>query len=101
MQAISAFRSDRVEISGNYVYENYGEGIDYIASDNGTIRGNTIRDNFSINLYLDNAQSTTVDGNQIWCSAETTFRRAEGPPAGIMAANEEYEEQNPLDRLSI
>jgi parallel beta-helix repeat protein len=101
MQAISAYRANRVEISGNYVYENYGEGIDYIVSDNGTIRGNTIRDNFSINLYLDNAQSTTVDGNQIWCSAETTFRRAGGPPAGMMAANEDYDEQNPLDRLTI
>jgi parallel beta-helix repeat protein len=101
MQAISAYRADRVEISNNYVYENYGEGIDYIVSDNGVIRGNTIRDNFSINLYLDNAQSTLVDGNQIWCSAETTFRRAGGPPAGIMAANEDYDEQNPLDRLTI
>ncbi|HEX8618187.1 MAG TPA: right-handed parallel beta-helix repeat-containing protein, partial [Thermoanaerobaculia bacterium] len=69
MQAVSAIRANRVEISGNYVYENYGEGIDYILSDNGTIRGNRIRDNYSINLYLDNAQSTIVDGNLIWCSS--------------------------------
>ncbi|HYO78152.1 MAG TPA: right-handed parallel beta-helix repeat-containing protein [Thermoanaerobaculia bacterium] len=101
MQAISAYRADRVEITNNHVYENYGEGIDYIVSDNGTIRGNTIRDNFSINLYLDNAQSTTVDGNVIWCSAGQQFRRGEGPPAGIMAANEHYAEQNPLNRLTI
>jgi parallel beta-helix repeat protein len=101
MQAISAYRADRVEISSNYVYENYGEGIDYIVSDHGTIRGNTIRDNFSINLYLDNAQTTVVDGNQIWCSAQTTFRRDDGPPAAIMAANEDYPEQNPLDQLTI
>jgi parallel beta-helix repeat protein len=101
MQAISAIRANRVEISGNYVYENYGEGIDYILSDNGTIRGNRIRDNYSINLYLDNAQNTTVDGNLIWCSANTVFHRGGEPPGGIAAANEKYKEQNPLNHLTI
>ncbi|HYK00696.1 MAG TPA: right-handed parallel beta-helix repeat-containing protein [Thermoanaerobaculia bacterium] len=101
MQAVSAIRANRVEISGNYVYENYGEGIDYILSDNGTIRGNRVRDNYSINLYLDNAQSTTVDGNLVWCSADTAFHRNGEPPAGIAAANEKYKQQNPLNHLTI
>jgi parallel beta-helix repeat protein len=101
MQAVSAIRANRVEISGNYVYENYGEGIDYILSDNGTIRGNRVRDNYSINLYLDNAQSTTVDANLIWCSANTGFYRGGEPPAGIAAANEKYKAQNPLNQLTI
>jgi parallel beta-helix repeat protein len=101
MQAVSAIRANRVEISGNYVYENYGEGIDYILSDNGTIRGNRVRDNYSINLYLDNAQSTTVDGNLVWCSADTAFHRNGEPPGGIAAANEKYKEQNPLNQLTV
>lgn len=101
MQAISAIRANRVQILDNYVYQNYGEGIDYILSDNGVIRGNRVRDNFSINLYLDNAQSTIVDRNLIWCSSEKTFYRNGEPPAGIAAANEKYKEQNPVRGLTI
>lgn len=101
-QAISAWRSNYVEISGNYVYENHGEGIDYIISDNGTIKGNKVWDNFSVNIYMDNAQSTKVDGNLISCN-NTDFYRLGNPAGGIVVANETYSsyEQNVADGLTV
>ena len=101
-QAISAWRSNQVEITGNYVYENYGEGIDYILSDNGTIKGNTVWDNFSCNIYLDNAQSTKVDSNMISCSNSNYYRDG-NPAGGVVVANETYTSygQNVADGLTV
>lgn len=101
-QAISAWRSNYVEISGNYVYENHGEGIDYIISDNGTIKNNKVWDNFSCNIYLDNAQSTKVDANWVE-SGNTAFYRLGSPAGGIVVANETYSgyEQNVADGLIV
>ncbi|HEX9984019.1 MAG TPA: right-handed parallel beta-helix repeat-containing protein [Thermoanaerobaculia bacterium] len=104
MQALSAYQADKVEIVGNYVHENYGEGIDYIVSDEGNIHENYIWDNKSVNLYLDNATSTKVDRNFIvtgWSSHETDFYRDGHPNPGIAAANEYYDYQNPLNNLTI
>jgi hypothetical protein len=101
---ISAVRCDYVDIIGNYVYENYGEGIDYIGSDHGLIRDNSIWDNFSVNLYLDNAQYTTVDRNWIitgWASNYTNYYRGGNAAGGIGVANEYYTEQNPATDLTI
>ncbi|HEX7150960.1 MAG TPA: right-handed parallel beta-helix repeat-containing protein [Thermoanaerobaculia bacterium] len=104
LQGVSAVRCDYVEITGNNVYENYGEGIDYIGSDHGTIRDNSIWDNFSVNLYLDNAQYTTVDRNWIvtgWAPNHTNYYRNGNPAGGIGVANEYYTEQNPATDLTI
>lgn len=100
-QAIAALRAARVEITENRVHENYGEGIDYILSDDGLIAHNKVWDNYSANIYLDNAQSTRVDSNFIYASGAEAFHRNGQPADGIVAANEAYPEQNPLDGLTI
>lgn len=103
-QALSAMRSDHVDIIDNYVYENYGEGIDLILTDNGLIQDNKLWDNFSTNIYLDNAQFSTVDGNRVSCGSNTAFYRDGSPGGGISTANESYPDygaQNPLDSITV
>ena len=105
-QGLSAFRANNVQIIGNSVYENYGEGVDYIMSSNGLISDNRIRDNFSVNLYLDNATDTVVERNFIHSYGYTQFYRNGNPAGGIGMANEYYYEnsvqsQNPLNHLKI
>jgi hypothetical protein len=104
VQAISAYASTRVTIVKNYVHENYGEGVDYILSDDGTIAHNQVWDNFSANIYLDNARRTVVDANFVmtgWSKSAANFYRDGGAGAGIAAANERYPFQRPLDALTI
>ncbi|HEX8153967.1 MAG TPA: right-handed parallel beta-helix repeat-containing protein [Thermoanaerobaculia bacterium] len=103
-QALSCLKATYVDIIGNYVYENYGEGIDAIVSDYVNILGNKVYDNFSVNIYLDNAQYTKVDRNRIgcgWVTNATDYYRNSGPAIGIYAANEWYTTQNPLTDLTI
>ena len=105
-QGLSAYRANNVQILRNSVYENYGEGVDYILSTNGTISENRIRDNFSINLYLDNAADTVVDRNFIHSYGYTQFYRGGDPAGGIGMATENYYEgtvqvQEPLNNLKI
>jgi hypothetical protein len=103
-QALSAYNTHDVEMLGNFVYENYGEGIDYILSDDGTIKDNFSWDNFGCNLYLDNATDTVVDGNFIingWAGDPEAFYRDGHPAIGIAVANEWYYRQNPAYNLTI
>jgi parallel beta-helix repeat protein len=104
MQGIGTFRAASVEIRGNEVYENFGEGIDAVVSDRITIAKNTVWDNFSANIYLDNATNVLVDGNRVITGraphAERYYR--DGRPApSIFTANETYAEQNPLRDITI
>lgn len=104
MQGIGTFRAHSVAIRENEVYENFGEGIDAVVSDDVTIAANTVWDNFSANIYLDNATNARVDGNRIITGRAKHPRRyyRGGKPApSIFAANERYDEQNPLRDLSI
>jgi hypothetical protein len=103
-QALSANGCSRVTIVKNYVHENFGEGIDYILSDGGTIAHNQLWDNFSVNIYLDNARNTLVDANFIttgWARNPAQHFRGGLPAGGIDTANERYKFQRPLDALSI
>lgn len=103
-QAIGAFRARNVTIRGNFVRENYGEGIDLVVTDRGRIVDNTVWDNFSVNIYLDNATCATVDRNFVitgWSKDAKSFYRGGGPAMGIHAANEKYAQQNLLKELTI
>jgi hypothetical protein len=103
-QALSAYNAHDVEIIGNFVHENYGEGIDYILSDDGTIKENMSWDNFACNLYLDNATDTVVDGNLIvtgWSGTPSNYYRSGNAAVGIAIANEYYYRQNPANNLTI
>lgn len=104
MQGIGTFRAAAVEIIDNDVYENFGEGIDAVVSDDVTIAGNTVWDNFSVNIYLDNATNVRVDRNRVasgWAKDPRRHYRDGHPAAAIFAANERYPEQSPLRNLTI
>jgi serralysin len=104
MQGIGTFRAAEVEIRDNDVYENFGEGIDAVMSDKVTIAGNTVSDNFSANIYLDNATNAVVDGNKVitgQAARPETYYRDGRPAPSIFAANEHYDERNPLRNITI
>jgi parallel beta-helix repeat protein len=103
-QALSAYKTKNVTFVNNWVHDNYGEGIDSIVSDYGTIANNTVYDNYSVDIYLDNARYTTVDSNFIpsgWSSSPSSYYRNGQPACGICTANEYYSTQRPLTNLTI
>lgn len=100
-QALASEDATGVLISGNRVFENYGEGIDAIRTDRVVITQNRVRDNFGANIYLDNAQYATVDRNVIRDTDARAFRRDGDPAFGIALANERYSRQNPLRNITI
>jgi len=103
-QAIGTIRASRVDITGNYVSENYGEGIDLVVTDRGRIIDNTVSDNFSVNIYLDNATRAVVDRNFVvtgWSAKAQQYYRGGTPAMGIHTENEKYRQQTPLNDLTI
>ncbi len=108
-QGVGTYRVDDVQIVDNYVYENYGEGIDCVLTDGCTMTGNTTWDNFGTNIYLDNATNALVDRN--FCMAGRAavpgnYTRNGYGASGIAMANENYvvngvHEQNPLNNITI
>jgi parallel beta-helix repeat protein len=100
-QAIGTENANRVTISGNKIYDNYGEGIAYVLSDGGTVKNNTVYDNYSVEIYLDNAQTTTVDSNLAYTTGNSAYYRSGYPASGIATANESYSTSNPLNGLTI
>ncbi|HEX7138807.1 MAG TPA: right-handed parallel beta-helix repeat-containing protein [Vicinamibacterales bacterium] len=100
-QAIGTESANRVTITQNKVYDNYGEGIAYVLSDGGTIKNNEVYDNYSVEVYLDNAQTTTVDSNLLYSTGNTNYYRGGYPASGVGSANESYSTSNPLSSLTI
>jgi parallel beta-helix repeat protein len=100
-QAITVERTDGALVTRNRVYRNHGEGIVVLLSDNVVVRSNVLYDNYSVQLYLDNAQSTTVERNFLDSTGDSRFYRDGFPAHGIGMANEEYAERNPLRHLTI
>jgi parallel beta-helix repeat protein len=94
-QSLGIQNTDRARVTGNKVYENDGEGIVFVLSDNGVAQRNEIFDNFSVELYLDNAQFTTLDGNFVYSTGKSRYFRNSFPAAGISIANEQYGTNNP------
>jgi parallel beta-helix repeat protein len=100
-QGIASGRASNVTISNNHVYQNYGEGIDFILTKGGVASGNKVYDNYSVNLYLDNATDITVERNHIYTTNNTNFYRDGKPASGIQAANEYYDFSNPVNNIKI
>lgn len=100
-QALASEDSTGVLISGNRVFQNFGEGIDAIRTDRVVITQNRVRDNFGANIYLDNAQHATVDRNFVRDTGARDFRRDGEPAFGVALANERYSRQNPLTNITI
>jgi parallel beta-helix repeat protein len=81
-------------VRNNRVFRNYGEGIIIGAVDNCTVVANEVFDNFSNNIYLEHAQSTTVDGNLCYAFDPNYYRNYSStgsnwqPAMGVVLANE-------------
>lgn len=87
--ALGVSKAERVTVSHNTIYRNYGEGILYGKSDSCLVTGNEVFDNFSVNIYLTHTQTTVVDGNLIYSTGDTNYYRNSHPAAGIELANED------------
>ncbi len=99
-QAIGIEDTVRATVTGNRVFQNYGEGIDLIRTTGGVVSSNRVADNFSVNVYLDNARSVTVDANLIR-TTDAAFYRDGIPASAITMANERYRKQNPIRDITI
>ena len=100
-QSISVQYADRVTITNNRVYQNDGEGIVLVLSDNAVVQGNEVSDSFSVGIYLDNAQYSKVDGNFVYSTGNSRYFRDGYPASGIATANESYGVANKLTDLTI
>ncbi|MEA2572634.1 MAG: hypothetical protein QOI24_4635 [Acidobacteriota bacterium] len=100
-QAIGAYKSARVLITRNTVARNHGEGIAIIISNHCTAGDNEVFDNYSVEIYLDNAQWSTVERNFVYSTGDRRYFRFGQPAFGIGAANETYDVANPLEHITI
>ncbi len=74
-------------VEGNYVYENFGEGIGAYG-ENHVVKHNTVRDNYSVDLYLNNLKNSWIEGNFIYSYDLPDFYRRGASAKGISMANE-------------
>lgn len=88
-------RTNGGTIRGNRVYNNDGEAVIALLSDNLAVQDNELFDNFSQGVFLDNAQFTTVERNFIYSTGNTRYFRDGFPGQGIAVANEAYSDSNP------
>jgi len=88
-------KTERAIVTGNRIWNNDGEGLICLRSNNVLVQDNEISDNFSAYLYLDNARFITADRNLIYSTGNTRYYRDGRPGAGIAVANEYKDVQNP------
>jgi hypothetical protein len=97
---LRSWGATRVSFTANLVHDNYGEGIDFILTDQGDATDNVSYDNYSVNMYLDNASHITVARNLVyWTDTNSHLRRKDNgqSPAGIqMSEEQEYKLENKL-----
>ena len=89
------------QITNNDVYQNNGEGLGFLLSNDGLVQKNNVHDNFSVEIYLDNSKRIKVNQNFAYSTGDTRFYRDGNPAAGIGTANEPYSASNPLSDLTI
>lgn len=81
---------DGVVFEGNSVYHNHGEGLVQYLSRNGIVRNNRAHDNYSVEIYLDNASNTLLEGNFIYQTGTSDTYRFGVPASAIQLATEDY-----------
>lgn len=85
---IAMQRSSFVTVSNNQVFNNWGEGIIPMASDNVEIVGNTVYDNFAAQIYLERSSYSTVEKNLVYHTNDPNFRRSGNPSPCLGLADE-------------
>jgi len=92
--AVVVSKTERATVTRNKIWNNDGEGLIALRSNNVLVQDNEISDNFSAYLYLDNARFVTADRNLIYSTGNTRYYRDGRPGAGIAVANETKDIQN-------
>lgn len=93
-------RSSNIVIRGNYVHDNWGEGINALNSDGVTIADNRVADNYAVLIYLDSARYANVERNYLTATNSNFFRSDNGNAAVcISIANELSTDEPPEDIL--
>jgi parallel beta-helix repeat protein len=92
---VTVNHTERARVAGNKVWNNDGEAIAVILSNNVTVTGNEAFDNYSQGVFIDNSRFNTVDGNLIYSTGNTRYFRDGYPGMGIAIANEFYDYSNP------
>ena len=99
--AINVGMTTRGQITNNRVYRNQGEGIGSTQSNGMVIEHNEVFDNYSCEIYLDNAQSITVNGNFAYSTGNSQYFRDGYPATGIAMGNETYSYSLPLQNITV
>lgn len=86
---IRADANNRVKISRNTSWNNYGEGLGMLACTDGIIFENVLYDNFSVNCYMDNCRGIEAVRNVVY-SNDSNYYKLGAPATALMAANEPY-----------
>lgn len=92
---VTVNHTERARVEGNKVWNNDGEAIAVILSNNVTVAGNETWDNYSQGVFIDNAKYNVVEGNLIYSTGNTRYFRDGYPGMGIAVANEYYDYSNP------
>jgi parallel beta-helix repeat protein len=86
-EATNSWQATNATFRDNYIHDNWGEGIDFIASNGGVADGNTVVDNFAVLIYNDDSKNTTITNNSLDVTG-STYDRGTNPPIGIMMSEE-------------
>lgn len=100
-QGITMANSDGTIIQNCTVYEVYGEGIGIQQTIGGKILNSYVTDAFSVMIYLDNAQSAIVQGNQTNSTKTQFYRSGQGRAHGCMISNEFVDRQLPSSNINV
>lgn len=64
-EAFNTFQSTNTTFRNNYIHNNWGEGIDFLASSGGLADGNRVEANYSVQIYDDGTGSVTITNNKL------------------------------------
>ena len=92
--ALYAQDSNNDQFTHNVIYNNQGEGLIFLRSDNCRAAGNSVHDNFSANVYLDNARFCVIDSNFIYTLGDAAYLHDGTTASAIQHANESYNNVN-------
>lgn len=86
-----AMGANNVTLRGNFVSENWGEGIAITRGVNISVVSNVVVDNYSANIYVDNSVNVDVIRNMIYCTENPSVKRQGRIADGIATAEEYYQ----------
>jgi parallel beta-helix repeat protein len=86
-EAVNTWQATNTTIRYNNIYDNWGEGVDFIRSDGGTVDSNTIVNNFSALGYIDASSNITIANNYI-ATTTSKYDRFDDPPWGVLMSSE-------------